>query len=63
MMKAADQVIVVADSTKFGHTSLARVCGLGDVDTLVVDDAIREEWRSELIGSGVELVVAKTTED
>ena len=28
MMRAADEVIVVADSTKFGHQSLGHVCPL-----------------------------------
>ena len=31
MMRAADEVIVVADSTKFGHQSLAQLCALGDI--------------------------------
>ncbi len=31
MMHAADEVIVVADSTKFGRQSLAHLCPLGDV--------------------------------
>ena len=40
MMRAADEVIVVADSSKFGHQSLAHLCELGDVHHLVVDDEI-----------------------
>ena len=32
MLAAADQTIVVADSSKFGKVSLSRLCGLGDVD-------------------------------
>ena len=40
MMKAADEVIVVADSTKFGHQSLAHLCALEQVDYLVVDSGI-----------------------
>ncbi len=38
MMQAADTTIVVADSSKFGHSSLARLCELSDVDTVVSDD-------------------------
>jgi DeoR/GlpR family transcriptional regulator of sugar metabolism len=63
MMNAADEVIVVADSTKFGRTSLARLCDLGDVDVLVVDDDLSEEWRRRLTGSGIRLVVAGQTVD
>ncbi len=47
MMKAADEVIVVADSTKFGRQSLAHLCPLGAVDHLVVDDEISSDWREQ----------------
>jgi len=58
MMAAADEVIVVADSSKFGHTSLALLCGLSDVGTLVVDAAIPDAWRERLVAAGVRLIVA-----
>jgi DeoR/GlpR family transcriptional regulator of sugar metabolism len=58
MMRAADEVIVVADSTKFGHTSLAHLCDLGDIDRLVVDSEITPGWRNRLVKAGVDLVVA-----
>jgi DeoR family fructose operon transcriptional repressor len=48
----------VADSTKFGRTSLARLCELGNVDTLVVDEGITQHWRDIIVDSGVKLVVA-----
>jgi DeoR/GlpR family transcriptional regulator of sugar metabolism len=63
MMKAADEVIVVADSTKIGHTSLAHLCGLGEIDVLVVDNEITEDWRSKLTASGVQLIVAGPTDN
>ena len=47
MMHAAEEVIVVADSTKFGHQSLAHLCPLGDVDHLVVDHEITDDWRNK----------------
>ena len=58
MMKTADEVIVVADSTKFGRTSLARLCELGDVDIMVTDNEIGQEWRTRLTDAGVRLVLA-----
>lgn len=58
MMRAADEVIVVADSTKFGHQSLAHLCPLGEVDVLVVDGAIAPEWRDRVTAAGVRLIVA-----
>jgi DeoR/GlpR family transcriptional regulator of sugar metabolism len=58
MMRAADEVIVVADSSKFGRRSLAHLCPLGGIDTLVVDDEISEQWRGKLAAAGVKLVIA-----
>ena len=45
MMRAADEVVVVADSSKFGRQSLARLCDLSAPDILVVDDEISRQWR------------------
>ena len=58
MMRAADEVIVVADSTKFGHQSLARMCELSDVSKFVVDHEITAEWRRRIRAEGIELFVA-----
>jgi DeoR/GlpR family transcriptional regulator of sugar metabolism len=58
MMQAADEVIIVADSTKFDRTSLVHLGGLGDVDVLVVDDEISAAWRERLSAAGVRVVVA-----
>lgn len=58
MMDAADQVIVVADSTKFGRRSLAHLAELRRADYLVVDAEIAPDWRSRLIDKGVNLIVA-----
>lgn len=49
MMRAADKTVIVADSTKFGRSSLARMCEWSDVDTLVVDDELDPRWR-EYVG-------------
>ena len=63
MMESAEEVIVVADSTKFGHQSLARLCGLDEIDVVVVDNEISEDWRSQVIAAGVKLVVAGATDN
>jgi DeoR/GlpR family transcriptional regulator of sugar metabolism len=60
MMNAVDEVIVVADSTKFGHTNLAHLCNLGDIDVLVTDSEIDSAWRERLQAAGVRLVVAES---
>ena len=62
-LKTADQVVVVADSTKFGRTSLARLSGLGEIDILVTDDQISEQWKRTLTNAGVRLLIARPAAD
>jgi DeoR/GlpR family transcriptional regulator of sugar metabolism len=58
MMDAADQVMILADSSKFGRTSLSRLCELGAIDTLVTDSAIGDPWKRVVAEAGVRLLVA-----
>ncbi|MEZ6115868.1 MAG: DeoR/GlpR family DNA-binding transcription regulator [Pirellulaceae bacterium] len=58
MMESADEVIVLADSTKFGHQSLALMCELSEIDRLVVDNQISADWRKRLSQANVDVVVA-----
>lgn len=63
MMNVADEVIVVADSTKFGRSSLAHLCDLGEIDVLVVDAGVGDSWREKLTESGVRLMIAQRAKD
>ena len=58
MMRSADEVIIVADSTKFGRRGLAHLCEIGHVDKIVVDAGIEEYWKEIVLAQGVDLVVA-----
>src|SRR5690606_36577994 len=58
MMRIADEVIIVADSSKFGCQSLAHVCALDAVGCVVVDDGIAPVWQEKLSAAGVRLIVA-----
>jgi DeoR/GlpR family transcriptional regulator of sugar metabolism len=62
MMRAGREVIVVADSSKFGHQSLGHVCSLCTVDYVVVDSHISDTWRNKLDAAGVKLLVANVVE-
>lgn len=62
MMRAADEVIVVADSSKFDRSSLALLCPLGEVDVVVVDNEISDAWRRRLSDAGVKVVIASPPE-
>ena len=62
MMRAADEVIIVADSSKFGHQSLTHLCALDAIDRLVVDSGITDEWRKKVTEAGVQLLLAPAVE-
>ncbi|NNM85192.1 MAG: DeoR/GlpR transcriptional regulator [Phycisphaerales bacterium] len=47
-IKQAARRVLLADSSKFGRKSLARVCPLEDLDLIISDTAIGEPWRSTL---------------
>jgi len=63
MMGAADEVIIVVDSTKFGHRSLAHLCSLAAVDRMVIDDGLAESWRRKLVAEGVTMTLAPKVDD
>jgi DeoR/GlpR family transcriptional regulator of sugar metabolism len=63
MMEAAEEVIVVADSTKLGHQSLSHLCELNEIDVLVVDSEITKQWRDTVTSAGVKLIVAEPAQN
>lgn len=63
MLGAGDQVIVVADSTKFGRSSLTRLCELRDVAHVVVDAGIDRRWTDQLKQAGVKVSVAEAIDE
>lgn len=58
MMECADQSIVLADSSKFGRSSLARLCSLDQIHTVVSDTGLAADWQKQLQSAGVQLVLA-----
>lgn len=58
MLEAADELIVVADSGKFGHSELVHLCPLRQVDRMVVDSGLSAEWRERITAAGIDLVIA-----
>ncbi len=63
MLKAGSRVIVVADSSKFGRRSLTLVCGLSDINCLVVDEGLAPPWRKKVAQAGVRLVTTPVSDD
>jgi DeoR/GlpR family transcriptional regulator of sugar metabolism len=58
MMRRGDEVVILADSTKFGRQALAQLCELAAVDTLISDAALAPEHRRLVDDAGVRLIVA-----
>jgi DeoR/GlpR family transcriptional regulator of sugar metabolism len=57
MIRAADRVTLVADSSKFGQRALTHLCALDDVDEIVTDDGVSSEWRSVMESAGLRLEI------
>ncbi|OCT14628.1 DeoR family transcriptional regulator [Paenibacillus pectinilyticus] len=58
MMQHADQVIVLADHSKFGKRLFHHVVGFESIDILVTDQALSEEMKERLLANEVEIVLA-----
>jgi len=53
MMACGQEVMIVADHTKFGRLALARLCGLEEVGRIVTDPGLPPEAREFLEAAGV----------
>ncbi len=58
MCKAAREIIVVADSSKFGRVCLHKILETRGIGRLVTDEGIDDATRGELTRCGVEVIVA-----
>jgi DeoR/GlpR family transcriptional regulator of sugar metabolism len=62
MMSCGQEIMIVADHTKFGRLALARLCGLDEVDHVVVDAGLSADDREILRDSGVAIHIAPLQE-
>ncbi len=58
MMEKAQEVILLADSSKFGQQALARLCNLSDVDIVVSDSQLSDPHRKAIEDAGCRLIIA-----
>jgi DeoR family transcriptional regulator, aga operon transcriptional repressor len=58
MIKIAKEVMVVADSSKFARRSLAYICGLEKIHTVITDAGITDEDKKRLEDSGIRVIIA-----
>src|SRR6201999_1414266 len=58
LLRSAQQLVVVADSTKWGIVGLSKIAELGQADVLVTDDGLAPEAQATLSEHVGELIVA-----
>lgn len=58
MMERAEEVIVLADHSKFGKTTFAYMCSITDASRIITDQSCPDEWKKIVAARGVELIVA-----
>jgi DeoR family transcriptional regulator of aga operon len=57
MIDIADEVILVADSTKFNRSGLAFICGFDKINTLITDSKILAEDKEMLEKNNIEIIL------
>jgi DeoR/GlpR family transcriptional regulator of sugar metabolism len=58
MMQCAQEIVLVADRTKFGRLALSRLCGLDEIHTLIVDSGLGERDQELMARHGVSVHLA-----
>ena len=58
MIQNAKEVILVTDSSKFFRRSLAFICDLKKINTVVTDEGISPEDKQRLIDADIEVIIA-----
>lgn len=56
MVKRAERVVIVADSTKLNRRAFAHICDLSDVDVLITDVGASEDVAEAITARGVEVL-------
>lgn len=57
LVNHAHRVVVVADHTKFGARSFAKICGLGRIDTVVTDSKANPDIVQQLRDARIEVIL------
>ena len=60
LMGRADELIVLADASKFENRSSLVLCPLERIHTIITDDAVTDRCASMIEAAGVRLIVAET---
>jgi len=63
MMRRADQVILLADRTKFGKQQFNRISGLEQIDIIITDQEPNDEMKEALQRHEIDIMIAKGDEE
>lgn len=63
LLERADEVIVLADSRKFGVRARNPMLPLSRIGTLITDDAITEANHKMLMDAGIRVIIARSSPD
>ncbi|MEX0928122.1 MAG: DeoR/GlpR family DNA-binding transcription regulator [Balneolales bacterium] len=62
MVKAAQETIVVTDSSKFGRRGLSRICSIEEIDVVVTDHGIQASILRYLEDRDIRVIIAGKTD-
>jgi DeoR family fructose operon transcriptional repressor len=62
MMEQAQEVVLLADSGKFGQQALSRLCPLSEIDVVVSDAGLTPEQQELVRSAGCGLIIAEVDE-
>lgn len=57
MLSSAQKIIVLADSSKFGKKSFAKICELNDINEIITDSGISSLNKQKLKESGIKVTI------
>lgn len=59
LMEVSDKTVVIADSSKLGTNSLARMCGVEDIDMIITDSGAPAATVQAFEQAGIKVVISK----
>ncbi|CDL81516.1 Glucitol operon repressor (fragment) [Xenorhabdus cabanillasii JM26] len=63
MCNAAEKIILLVDSAKFGRKSPNIVCSLEKVDIIITDESISPEYVTALREKGINVIISRESHD
>ncbi len=58
MIERAEESIILADHSKFGKTTFARIAALQDISMIITDKGCQADWIHQLKERGIEILIA-----